>query len=650
MGLRLPRVLSVLYGGAAIILAAVPLYLARERGGPELALRIAAYAAVAAIGMSRPRIAPLAAGFLAALLGFLKTYRGGQNIDLGLGLIALGVGLYCLRGRGDPEQDAALDLGAIALLVIAVWSAVSLLFSIGRIYAFVPAPGFDYHIYKFNPSGFSSEQAVVQAVWGATMSFIWFGLYVWARALGPERRTLGIAVFATMLAQTITIFVQQHVNPRFLHPIGFPQLGRVGGLTSFCYALADAVLSLFLLLPLWASVGGIFLGLTTATVVMLLYGMFASGSRTAFMAIGLATLLWTGRRALAGTAATRVRRAFWAVALTTCVVLAAVVYQKTAADPAGNPVARMKDGIARQGLGGHLFATRLSTYPFIFRVMRQYPLSGVGAGLYMAEVRKLHALLAPDLPVLDPYLLGSYAPNEFLNVGVELGVVAMLALLVVFLHALRIALREGRYDLAIGVVAMGAALQFGPELYNSEGLVFFWLLVGVAAAPAAAVSLPSERARNASVGVAVLAGAFVVSVGGHLLTMRSLSIAQQWKGLRWHQSLGLYPMQPAGRWTAPQASFTVESSKPDMVVRWHAGDVSAPDYRAEVCFYVDGVLVERALASSGVVRESRLRLPLVTGAKRISIRVTPPFIQGQGADAQSFGVFIHATGDASSPS
>ena len=72
---------------------------------------------------------------------------------------------------------------------------------------------------------------------------------------------------------------------------------------------ADAVLSLFLLLPTWASVRGLFLGLSVASVVMLIYGMIASGSRTAFMAMGLATLLWTGRRALRKTGASRLPRA-----------------------------------------------------------------------------------------------------------------------------------------------------------------------------------------------------------------------------------------------------------------------------------------------------------------------------------------------------
>jgi hypothetical protein len=647
MELRLPRVVSILYGSVAVGLSGTLLYLARERGTAEVALRVAASAVVIVFALRRPRAAPLAAGVLAMLLGFVKTYRGGLNIDLGLGLIALAVGLDQLRRR--DEAETSIDGGAVCLLIVAIWSAVSLAFSVGRIRAFTPAPGFDYHIYKFNPSGFSSEQAIVQAVWGATMSFVWFGLYVWAQAQAPGRRTLALVVLATLAANTTAILVQQYVNPRFLHPVGFPQLGRVGGLTGFCYALADAVLAPFLLLPLWGSVGGLFLAVSATNVVMLVYGMLASGSRTALMAMALAAVLWIGRRMLSGPRASRVPRFVWMATLATCFAVAIGAYWATPADPAGSPLARMKDGVSRQGLVGHLFATRLNSYPLIFRVMREYPLSGVGAGLYMAEVRKLHALLAPDLDNLDPYLLGSYAPNQILNVGVELGIVAMLALVVALLYALGVAIRERRWDLAISLVAMGAALQFGPELYNSEGLVFFWLLVGCAAAPPFLNgAAPASPARGSRTSAAALAAAFVLCLGGHLLAMRSLSIDQQWKRLRWQQTLGLYPLQPQGRWTAPQASFTVRSNDPEMVVRWHAGDLSAPDYRAEVCFYVDGVLVQRALASSGVVRESRLPLPPVKGSKRISIRVTPPLVKGQGTDAQSLGVFLHADDDAAS--
>lgn len=645
--LRLPRVVLILYAAMAIGLSLVLLLLARDRGVSEIALRLAAYAAIGLFSFYRPQAAPLGAGFLALLLGFVKTYHGGLNIDLGLGLIAIAVARHAFARARQGEEDRRIDLGGACLLAIAVWSAISLAFSVGRIQAFVPAPGFDHHIYKFNSSGFSSEQATLQAIWGATMSFVWFGLYEWARSFRAERRTLGIAVFVVMAANAAVIVIQQHVYPRFLHPIGFPLVGRAGGLTSFCYALADAVLSLFLLLPVWGVAAGPLLAMTGASVLMLTYAAFASGSRTALCAMLLAALLWIGRRAFTRDAARRIARSVWLTGLALLLVVAAAAYRATPPNPA-SPIGRLKDGIARQGLAGHLFATRLNSYPLIARVMAEYPLSGVGAGLYMAEVRKLHALLMPELPILDPYLLSSYAPNQFLNVGVELGIPAMLALVLAFLSALLIALRERRYDLAVSVLAIAAALQFGPELYNSEGVVFFWLVVGLAAQRAAR----PEEARRTRVTTLVLIAVALVGIGGQLMALRSLSVESQWKRLRWHMSVGLYPSQPAGRWTAPQASFVVKTEEPQWVVRWHVGDRSAPDYRADVRFYVDGTLVERALASPGVVRESHLPLPAVKGLKRISVRVTPPFVKGHPPDEQTFGIFIHsagALGDAGNP-
>ena len=106
-------------------------------------------------------------------------------------------------------------------------------------------------------------------------------------------------------------------------------------------------------------------------------------------------------------------------------------------------------------------------------------------------------------------------------------------------------------------------------------------------------------------------------------------------------------MQPkeGGRWTRPEATFVVDTTAPTAIVRWHAGDQAVRDYTAEVSFYVDGALVERSPAVSGRVRESVLPLPAVPGFKRISVRVSPPFVPAEtsgGDDWRRLGIFIHS--------
>ena len=64
-----------------------------------------------------------------------------------------------------------------------------------------------------------------------------------------------------------------------------------------------------------------------------------------------------------------------AVELYPCLV--AMAYWMTPADQA-TPLGRLKWEVEREGAPSRLFAGRLSSYPLIFRVIGEYPLSGVG--------------------------------------------------------------------------------------------------------------------------------------------------------------------------------------------------------------------------------------------------------------------------------
>jgi hypothetical protein len=142
----------------------------------------------------------------------------------------------------------------------------------------------------------------------------------------------------------------------------------------------------------------------------------------------------------------------------------------------------------------------------------------------------------------------------------------------------------------------------------------------------------------------LIAGAVVLGVGGQLLALPSLAVDSQWKRLRWPLNLGLQRPEEGGRWTGPQATFMVDPPGRQTRLRWHAGDVAAPEYQARVSFYVDGDLVEQSLVSSGLVRESALPLPEVSGPKRVSVRVEPPFLPGERLgrdDPRRLGIFLH---------
>ena len=154
---------------------------------------------------------------------------------------------------------------------------------------------------------------------------------------------------------------------------------------------------------------------------------------------------------------------------------------------------------------------------------------------------------------------------------------------------------------------------------------------------------PWTLGRGATAGL--VAGVLVIGVGGHLLSRPSLAVDSQWKRLRWRLNIGMHPPEPGGQWSQPEATFVADSNAPALIVRWHVGDEAARDYRAEVSFYVDGALVEKSLAVSGRIRESALPLPAAQGFKRISVRVSPPYVPAEAfgaADRRRLGIFIHS--------
>ena len=632
-----------LYGLLALALSLALLLQSRLRGRDEFLLWLAAYAAVAVGSLWRPRWAPLAAGAAALLLGIVKTHCAGPNLDLGLSLIALSVGAFVLHRSRRVGGPVPLDPAGLALLLVSVLSLISLAFALARIRGFAPAPGFDYHVYPFNPLRLTSDEALIRTTVGSAAVFCWFGLYEYARLKKIPRSVLRGIVGGLLLLNAVVLVVQQHVDPFFLLHAGRP-IGRFNGVTSYCYALGDVMLALFLLLPAWGARRGPPGLLTAAALALIAHAVHASGSRTAVLTMAFVTVLW---------AAPRVSRLFrrrprlvsglvlGGAAVT--LALATGVYRVTPADLT-SPIGRLKFGIERDGVLGHLLVTRLSSYQLIGRVLAEYPLSGVGVGLYGAEVSKQHALLAPDV-VLDPFLLKSFAPNQFLNVGVELGVPALLGLLLAFLHAGAVSSRAGDADIALSLLALAVALQLAPSFYTSEALLFFWLIIGRAARSGALPAAGRPGAASPRVAAALFVTTALVGLGGQLLARSSLDVDHQWSRLRWPMRFGLYRPDEGGRWTRPQATFMMDAPGGELRLRWHAGDPAMPDYRTQVRFYLDGDLVERSIAGSGLIRESSWKLPGKFGPRRVSVRVDPPFVS-RGAqsrdDPRRLGIFLYS--------
>src|SRR5260221_911272 len=347
---RLRRSVLQLYAVLALVLSAALLLSSPDRGPREFSSWLAVYVALGAVSIRWPKVAPLVGGLSAFLLGWVRTYCGGINLDLGLGLIALSVGVWVL-GRASPGQGSpSLDLAGLSLLSIAGWSSISLVFAVLRIRSFRPAAGFDYDVYQLNAFGFSSDEALLRATLSATAMFLAFGLFLYARSGDlPERKALNVAVFLALLVNGAALVVQRNFDPGFLHPAGSVPFERQNGVTSFCYALGDAVLALYLLLPAWGVARGRHGVLTAGSLLLLAYALLASGSRTALVTVVAATMLWACVRAVRQSRARRHTAAYVSLAAIALLLGVATAAYPAAAPDRSTPFCLLKAGVEAHG-------------------------------------------------------------------------------------------------------------------------------------------------------------------------------------------------------------------------------------------------------------------------------------------------------------
>ena len=173
----------------------------------------------------------------------------------------------------------------------------------------------------------------------------------------------------------------------------------------------------------------------------------------------------------------------------------------------------------------------------------------------------------------------------------------------------------------------GGGVRVEPGLLNSEAVVFFWMVVGLAArmaepAPSTITSSPladlrptQRRApprRRAALGLAGLA----LSRGG-------------WPSRASGNSFGAPHASGCRRRRAVDVSGGDVRGRRGLLRRGRAlarGRSGGEGLPGGSRLYVVGALVQRALGALGQVRESVLPLPAVVAFKWISVRVSPPFV------------------------
>lgn len=648
----IPRSLITGYASLSLLFSIVIGAQAFSKGWVFSALVLLFYCATVVISSWKSREALPYIAALALLSGWMETTFPGYNLDISAGILCLGVAVALLSIKHD--RQVRLHPAAVALLLISLLVLISLIFVYFRIISFAPAPGFSYQNYAVNLFGLSSDNVILNVLMKAANLYSWFGLLFLALNYPfSHNKSFTYIVLFVLAANTVVVLAQLTWLPDFLVPPGQVAGNRHNGLTSFSYALGAAMEILFLLAPLWFRRKRELLALSVATVLMILFGTYFSGSRTALLVIAISSTGWLlilMYRKLPWLRVARISLIIGTIAA--LFVVSYLAIDSLPADP-GTATGRLARYARQEGFLESAYHGRAEQYPLIFSVISRYPAIGLGVGSFHYQIANYQELYRPGLVPLNSYVMQSNAPNTYLGIAAELGLPALL----LFIFAIiRIALERSHesgtyslrsYFLLTGLLVYSFGLIVGPQLYNSEAAPWFWILCGgiVWSRKNDSNSSPQEAdSHRWRITASALVSVSVVYIILNLIAQGGFDPNRQWAQLRWHLNIGFFPTEETGQWSGPQAAMLLEKGR-FARIRWHAG-AKGVKYKADVKFYLEGKVVLNRPAGGGKIDTTLLVMPGVPEDKRLfAISVEPPFIPadfGFGDDHRRLGIFLHS--------
>lgn len=247
-----------------------------------------------------------------------------------------------------------------------------------------------------------------------------------------------------------------------------------------------------------------------------------------------------------------------------------------------------------------IFSGRADTlWNMAVRMMKDYPLAGVGIGGYIIESSNYAALTKTEIGTPES------AENYFLQAGAELGLIGVALTLWIFWEILKRMVRgykkipftDPRRFLFIGVSCGILSFFLDAQVHSYIGsyeiIYTFWLLAGLvfllsSKDPGDGSPQPAENQRPDLPRTAIftrkfkIAAAVVIFVSGSTLlwnSTHSLSLARRTKELNLPREFGLDKLEKTAdgrefRWTREYGGIPLKIEKPILIVAIHA---SHPD-------------------------------------------------------------------------
>jgi hypothetical protein len=355
--------------------------------------------------------------------------------------------------------------------------------------------------------------------------------------------------------------------------------------------------------------------------------LFHSGSRSALLSMGVSAVLivFAGLRIFFNKTRkksflfkNRIFKLSAALAVVVLLIFGLTVLREDISH--SRAVSRLGD-LVEKGVFGVGDYQRVSLWKIAGRVMREYPVSGIGIGSFIIEVSNFSRIY--DTPIQ----CSESAENYFLQIGTELGLLGLFLAGWMFWEIFKQirrkmlgpVLNEGNEFLimgaAVGIFAFFINTQFHSYIGSYEVKYAFWLL---AALLFSRESVSRETKGKTGVNrIAVAAGAAVfLVIGARQLwnASHSLSLKSRTEQLELKQDFGFYEYEQTQdgrvfRWTGQYGGLALHIEKPVIRIPMQAAHPDIKENPVRVSIYlIQGFFKHKRLLDDVRLSDTRWRI------------------------------------------
>ncbi len=531
------------------------------------------------------------------------------------------------------------------MLIIGLIAIIAGVFAFLRYSTFEVLPGVGYINQSVNVWGISSDLVIANILKMTIIYVAWGGVLLAAQQV--RRQRVFLRDFRRMLLplaalNALVAFLQLSFLPLLFTTEKWRRAGQATGLMIDGNSLGMVSAVLIAATPLWLPRQWYRSALSLITLVLLVFCIFASGSRTAFFLVAVFCIFFGLILVCARAGSMRASRvalyAFLSIVVVT-LVIGSIYYVVGLLELPELPLQERLGATVDSFFSGTgintLTNSRIMMWGFSTWMAAEHPLSGIGPGTFFCEVGNFTRLHGLRYRTIDN------AMNLFLHLFVELGILACIAMIIVLALVLKGQWERSRQksgahqDRELAVVAFLLSLFvvffLGPHITLPEPMFIVMLFFGLITGRLRKIA-PAAKPGLVSGWKAWLAWAalLILVTLASVWTSSGIHPARLWEDLRWHIEAGFAAREQGDisyQWTETTAIQIVRPNGRFLYLRCWAGHESASGFQQTTSVYLGSSYLGKIVFTDANWKDVYLKIDNPSGDYEKLVFISdPPFV------------------------